>query len=103
MKCRHCDSVIKNTFLDLGFAPPSNAYLDSDRLSFRELYFPLKVNVCEGCWLVQTEDYNDADELFTGTMLTSQALQRALLSMQKSTLRKLQKDSIYPLKVLLWN
>lgn len=65
MKCRHCDSVIKNTFLDLGFAPPSNAYLDSDHLSFRELYFPLKVNVCEGCWLVQTEDYNDADELFT--------------------------------------
>ena len=65
MKCRHCDSVIKNTFLDLGFAPPSNAYLDSDRLSFPELYFPLKVNVCEGCWLVQTEDYHDADELFT--------------------------------------
>ena len=65
MKCRHCDSVIKNTFLDLGFAPPSNAYLDSDHLSCHEVHYPLKVNVCEDCWLVQTEDYNDADELFT--------------------------------------
>ena len=65
MECRHCDSVLKNTFLDLGFAPPSNAYLDRDKLSSREVYYPLKVNVCEDCWLVQTEDYNEADELFT--------------------------------------
>ena len=65
MECRHCGSVLKNTFLDLGFAPPSNAYLDRDKLSSREVYYPLKVNVCEDCWLVQTEDYNEADELFT--------------------------------------
>jgi len=65
MECRHCGSVLKNTFLDLGFAPPSNAYLDIDKLSSREVYYPLKVNVCEDCWLVQTEDYNEADELFT--------------------------------------
>ena len=65
MKCRHCDTLLSNKFLDLGFAPPSNAYLDIDKLSSREVYYPLKVNVCEDCWLVQTEDYNEADELFT--------------------------------------
>jgi hypothetical protein len=30
-----------------------------------EKYYPLKVKVCEQCWLVQTEDYAQADELFS--------------------------------------
>ena len=51
--------------MDLGFAPPSNAYLSKDDLSKPEKYYPLKVKVCEECWLVQTEDYANADELFS--------------------------------------
>ena len=31
-----------------------------------EKWFPLKVNVCNECFLVQTEDYSNADELFDG-------------------------------------
>jgi SAM-dependent methyltransferase len=50
--------------LDLGFAPPSNAYLTLSDLSKPEKYYPLKVMVCDQCWLVQTEDYAQADELF---------------------------------------
>jgi SAM-dependent methyltransferase len=65
MNCRHCKTSLQHTFLDLGFAPPSNAYLTRDSLCQPELYFPLKVNVCHNCWLVQTEDYTDARELFT--------------------------------------
>jgi SAM-dependent methyltransferase len=65
MKCRHCATLLENTFLDLGFAPPSNAYLTEDQLSLPEKYYPLKVNVCSNCWLVQTEDYAQADELFS--------------------------------------
>lgn len=64
MKCRHCQATVNHTFIDLGFAPPSNAYLTVERLKQPELYFPLKVKVCEQCWLVQTEDYAKADELF---------------------------------------
>jgi SAM-dependent methyltransferase len=30
-----------------------------------EKYYPLKVMVCDHCWLVQTEDYAQADELFS--------------------------------------
>jgi SAM-dependent methyltransferase len=52
------------TFLDLGFAPPSNAYLTKADLSKPETYYPLKAKVCTDCWLVQTEDYAQADELF---------------------------------------
>lgn len=51
-------------FLDLGFSPPSNAYLGEEDLRIPELYFPLRVSVCEYCWLVQTEDFARADDLF---------------------------------------
>lgn len=64
MKCRHCSSELTHTFLDLGFAPLSNAYLTKDDLTKPEKYYPLKVMVCDQCWLVQTEDYAQADELF---------------------------------------
>ena len=64
MKCRHCRNPLEHVFLDLGFSPPSNAYLNSGDLNRPELYYPLKLNVCGHCWLVQTEDYARADELF---------------------------------------
>ncbi|MDB4766937.1 class I SAM-dependent methyltransferase [bacterium] len=64
MNCRHCKTVLEHTFLDLGFAPPSNAYLSTEQLNCPETYFPLKVKVCSKCWLVQTEDYTQADDLF---------------------------------------
>ena len=66
MKCRHCAAPLTERFIDLGFAPPSNAYLTQDALSAPEAYYPLRVAVCGACWLVQTEDYKQADELFTG-------------------------------------
>lgn len=51
-------------FINLGSAPPSNAYLTEKTLKAPEKFFPLKVLVCESCWLVQTEDYTDAHQLF---------------------------------------
>ena len=65
MRCRHCGAPLTHTFLDLGFAPPSNAYLNEADLSKPEKYYPLKIKVCDQCWLVQTEDYAQADELFS--------------------------------------
>jgi len=64
MNCRHCGAPLQHTFLDLGFAPPSNAYLTVEDLSRPEVYYPLKVKVCDQCWLVQTEDYAKAGDLF---------------------------------------
>lgn len=65
MNCRHCATPLQHTFLDLGFAPPSNAYLSRADLNKPEKYYPLKVKVCTRCWLVQTEDYAQVDELFS--------------------------------------
>lgn len=64
MNCRHCATPLRHVFLDLGFAPPSNAYLEVADLTRPERYYPLKLRVCAQCWLVQTEDYAQADELF---------------------------------------
>ena len=64
MKCRHCHAELKLTLVDLGSAPPSNAYLTAEKLQNPEKWFPLRVLVCEQCWLVQTEDFAKANELF---------------------------------------
>ena len=64
MKCRHCASDLTLPLVDLGTAPPSNAYLTESALNAPEKWFPLRVLVCEKCWLVQTEDFAQADELF---------------------------------------
>ena len=64
MKCRHCNTEVNLVLIDLGSAPPSNAYLTRLTLRRPEKWFPLKVFVCEYCWLVQAESYSRAAELF---------------------------------------
>ena len=63
--CRHCQSILKHTFLDLGHAPLSNAYLSEEDLNSPEVHLPLKIKVCDRCWLVQTEDHTSFEKIFT--------------------------------------
>ncbi len=65
MKCRHCDAQVTLPFVDLGSSPPSNAYLAPAQLHAPESYYPLRVLVCESCWLVQTEDFAGFDDMFS--------------------------------------
>jgi SAM-dependent methyltransferase len=65
MNCRHCHAPLEQVFLDLGHAPPSNAYLDAAALRAPEVTFPLRLFACGRCRLVQTEDYAEADALFS--------------------------------------
>ena len=64
MKCRNCDAKLNLVLIDLGSAPLSNAYLTSITLRRPEKWFPLRVLVCESCWLVQAEAYSRAAEIF---------------------------------------
>lgn len=64
MNCRHCGTALDLPFADLGSAPPSNAYLSEQDLHAPEMWFPLRVLVCRNCWLVQTEDFAKAEQLF---------------------------------------
>ena len=64
MKCRHCANALSLLFLDLGSAPPSNAYLSLEGLNAPETWYPLRLMVCQNCWLVQTEDHAGREMLF---------------------------------------
>jgi len=65
VNCRHCNDEVTVSFVDLATAPPSNAYVSNVELKRAEKYFPLRILVCTNCWLVQTEDYADATDLFS--------------------------------------
>jgi SAM-dependent methyltransferase len=65
MNCRHCARALSTPLIDLGSAPPSNAYLSEAALHGPEQWFPLRVLVCDRCRLVQTEDFAAHDALFT--------------------------------------
>ena len=64
MRCRHCGELVDLVLMDLGSAPPSNSYLTDENLRSPETWFPLRVLVCESCWLVQTQDFADPALLF---------------------------------------
>ena len=65
MSCRHCSAKLDLELIDLGSSPPSNAYLSPEMLLVPEKYFPLRIMVCEKCWLAQTLDFAQADDLFS--------------------------------------
>lgn len=64
MRCRHCAAELEFPLIDLGTAPPSNAYLTAPQRNDPERWFPLRVLVCTRCWLAQIEEFTQADELF---------------------------------------
>lgn len=64
MKCRHCKTELNYLLIDLGAQPPSNSYLKQEDLNKGELYYPLKVYVCQKCFLVQTADFMARETFF---------------------------------------
>jgi len=64
VNCRNCRTGLLNVVLDLGRAPPSNAYLSAESLSRPEPSYPLRLLHCGICGLVQTEDFHRSEDLF---------------------------------------
>jgi SAM-dependent methyltransferase len=64
MNCRHCNHTLEITFCDLQTCPPSNAMVKPEHINRSETYFPLKVFVCEKCWLVQVDELEKASDIF---------------------------------------
>jgi SAM-dependent methyltransferase len=51
-------------FVDLGACPPSNSFLSKYQLDNPEIHYPLKLNVCSKCFLVQVDEHKAASEIF---------------------------------------
>ncbi|MDR2511026.1 MAG: class I SAM-dependent methyltransferase [Bacteroidales bacterium] len=64
MKCRHCGQELHHVFIDLFNSPPSNSYLNYEQLNEPETLYPLKIFVCDKCFLVQIDEYKKSDEIF---------------------------------------
>ncbi|MDC1023647.1 class I SAM-dependent methyltransferase [Nitrosopumilus sp.] len=66
MKCRFCDKELKNLMIDLGMTPLANAYLDNTSIKKEELFYPLRISVCQNCLLVQlVESVESPKQLFS--------------------------------------
>jgi SAM-dependent methyltransferase len=63
--CRLCGAPLSRTFVDLGSSPIANEFLSEADLAREEVHYPLKVFVCEGCFLVQLPDVAGPERIFS--------------------------------------
>ena len=64
MRCRFCQHELHHEFIDLSNSPPSNSFLTKKQLNEPEAFYPLRLFVCENCFLVQIEEYRKFGEIF---------------------------------------
>jgi SAM-dependent methyltransferase len=64
-RCRFCGTALRHVFADLGMSPLANSYLSEDELGQMEPFYPLRALVCDQCFLVQLEDYETPDVIFS--------------------------------------
>ena len=63
--CRFCGTAFQHTVVDLGMSPLCESFLRADQLNQMEPFYPLRVWVCERCFLVQLEEYVTGEDIFT--------------------------------------
>ena len=54
--CRSCAAPLNKVFCDLGLSPISNSFIKVEDKNKEEVFYPLKVLVCDKCWLVQLDE-----------------------------------------------
>lgn len=64
-KCRFCNEHLTETFADLGMSPLSNAFIANDKQHLPESIYPLHAYVCSHCFLVQLEEFESPQNIFT--------------------------------------
>lgn len=63
--CRFCGAPLEAVFADLGMSPLANSYVTPDRANAMEPFYPLRVLVCAECFLVQLEEFESPDAIFS--------------------------------------
>ena len=63
--CRFCNTQLNQVFVDLGMSPLANSFLSSDRLDLKEPFYPLQTFVCDNCFLVQLEEFESPENIFS--------------------------------------
>ncbi len=89
LNCRFCKAPLTVPFVDLGSAPPSNAYLTAQTLYAPETWYPLRVMVCTRCWLVQTEDFAAREAFFSSDYAYFSSMSSSWLAHAKAYVGKM--------------
>jgi len=63
--CMCCEAPLKHVFVDLGMSPLCESYVSREDLNRVEHFYPLRVHVCDRCFLVQLEEYVSPESIFT--------------------------------------
>ncbi|MCU0490986.1 MAG: class I SAM-dependent methyltransferase [Chloroflexaceae bacterium] len=63
--CRFCSAPLQHVFADLGMSPLSNSYIRPEQHNQMERFYPLRTYVCEQCLLVQLEEFESPDHIFS--------------------------------------
>jgi SAM-dependent methyltransferase len=63
--CRFCDAPLARAFAELGSTPLANSFRSAEQLAEMEPFYPLRAMVCEECFLVQLDEYETPDVIFS--------------------------------------
>ncbi len=63
--CRFCGETAFRLFADLGMSPLCESFLTAEQLNQMEPFYPLRVNVCTRCLLVQLAEYVSPQHIFS--------------------------------------
>ena len=63
--CRFCGAPVEAVFADLGMSPFANSYIPPERANSMEPFYPLRALVCGNCFLVQLEEFETPEEIFS--------------------------------------
>ena len=63
--CRFCGTQLEHEFVNLGLSPISNAFVNPEQVDQTEPFYPLHAFVCGECFLVQLEEFESPDEIFS--------------------------------------
>ena len=77
--CRFCGHELKHTFADLGLSPLANEYLREADLGRGQIFYPLKVHVCEHCFLTQAALYQQPENIFGEYQYFSSSMAREMI------------------------
>jgi SAM-dependent methyltransferase len=70
-KCRSCGAPLEATFVDLGMSPLANSLLTAEQASAMEPFYPLHARVCAKCFLVQLEEFESPENIFSNYLYFS--------------------------------
>ncbi len=94
--CRFCGADLRCTFVDLGMSPLCETYPSAAEINHGEMFYPLHVFVCEKCFLVQLEEFESPQNIFSDYLYFSSYSDSWLKHCEKYTAKVTERFGLGP-------